>query len=72
MKKFFKLGKKGGGGDHDKGLQKASSETSLSGPGYSIKEKDLGKLHKAAWQGDVAKVRQLAKKDASPLDKENR
>ncbi|CAG5117919.1 unnamed protein product, partial [Candidula unifasciata] len=40
--------------------------------GYQIREKDLGKLHKAAWKGDLNKVKQLAKKDPSPLDKENR
>ena len=40
--------------------------------GYDINEKELGKLHKAAWTGDLAKVKQLAKKDSSPLDKENR
>ncbi|BFZ10588.1 hypothetical protein BsWGS_13626 [Bradybaena similaris] len=40
--------------------------------GYQVREKDLGKLHKAAWRGDLNKVKQLAKKDPSPLDKENR
>ena len=40
--------------------------------GYDVREKELGKLHKAAWLGDVPKVQQLAKKDASPLDKDNR
>ncbi|XP_035827366.1 ankyrin repeat domain-containing protein 36B, partial [Aplysia californica] len=40
--------------------------------GYDVREKDLGKLHKAAWNGDLNKVKQLAKKDPSPLDKENR
>ncbi|KAL8595237.1 hypothetical protein ACOMHN_043389 [Nucella lapillus] len=40
--------------------------------GYDVREKELGKLHKAAWAGDVAKVQQLAKKNSSPLDKEKR
>ena len=75
MKKFFKIGRRksltpepspqpkraalGGGGAHV--------------AGYEIRDKDLSnKLHKAAWNGDIPKVRQLAKKDANPLDKENR
>ena len=72
MKKLFsKFGsKKGADG---KSLSKASSDfTENVGPGYSVRTKDLGKLHKAAWDGDLAKVKQLAKKDASPLDKEKR
>lgn len=41
--------------------------------GYDIKDKDLKKIHKAAWIGDRAKVKQLAPKEGpSPLDKENR
>ncbi|GFN77432.1 pote ankyrin domain family member b [Plakobranchus ocellatus] len=40
--------------------------------GYDVKEKDLTKLHKAAWTGNLNKVKQLARKDPSPLDKENR
>ncbi|KAL3853518.1 hypothetical protein ACJMK2_017053 [Sinanodonta woodiana] len=39
---------------------------------YEIREKDLPKLHKAVWNGDLAKVKQLAKKDHNALDKENR
>ncbi len=77
MKKFFKFGKKKDSGSltpaGSKGnISKASSELSLNGQGYTLKEKDLSKLHKAAWNGDLAKVRQLAKKDPSALDKENR
>lgn len=42
-------------------------------PGYVVKEKDLSKLHKAAWTGDTIKVKQLTKKgDVNTLDKENR
>ncbi|KAK3709865.1 hypothetical protein RRG08_050343 [Elysia crispata] len=40
--------------------------------GYEVREKDLTKLHKAAWTGNLNKVKQLARKDPSPLDKENR
>ncbi|XP_074490081.1 ankyrin repeat domain-containing protein 26 isoform X6 [Sebastes fasciatus] len=41
--------------------------------GYELKEKDLGKVHKAASVGDLAKLKQLAKKnDINQLDKENR
>ncbi|KAK3608359.1 hypothetical protein CHS0354_030820 [Potamilus streckersoni] len=39
---------------------------------YEIREKDLPKLHKAVWNGDLAKVKQLARKDPNALDKENR
>ena len=47
--------------------------SSPSVPGYQIvKVKDLPKLHKAAWTGDLKKVTQLAKKDPNVLDKENR
>ncbi|XP_052258828.1 ankyrin repeat domain-containing protein 26-like [Dreissena polymorpha] len=55
------------------GASKSSSkQSSFNVHGYDIKEKDLPKLHKAAWTGDLAKVKQLAKKDPSALDKENR
>ncbi|KAK6177563.1 hypothetical protein SNE40_015640 [Patella caerulea] len=81
MKKFFKkITKKSpskeqgaagspnlGGGE---GAQ--ASEASNLSYMYDVREKDLGRLHKAAWTGDINKVRQLAKKDHSPLDKENR
>ena len=67
MKKFFKFGsKKAGGADS------SSQGAPFDGRGYNIKDKDLNKLHKAAWTGDLNKVKQLAKKDPCPLDKENR
>ena len=71
MKKFFKFGrdKKSSGPDASSLGRGSTSSLSL---GYELREKDLGKLHKAAWNGDLNKVKQLAKKDASPLDKENR
>ncbi|XP_057693533.1 ankyrin repeat domain-containing protein 26 isoform X4 [Corythoichthys intestinalis] len=41
--------------------------------GYDVKEKDLGKFHKAAWRGDVAKLEHLAKtSDVNQVDKHNR
>jgi len=40
--------------------------------GYDIREKDLPKLHRNAWTGDLAKVKQLVKKDPNTFDKENR
>ncbi|KAG7455850.1 hypothetical protein MATL_G00245450 [Megalops atlanticus] len=68
MKKIFSFAKK------KKGFSPSSSDTgSVLSAGYEIKEKDLGKLHKAAAAGDLAKLKQLAKKnDLSQLDKDNR
>ncbi|XP_077373610.1 ankyrin repeat domain-containing protein 26 isoform X8 [Festucalex cinctus] len=41
--------------------------------GYEVKEKDLGKFHKAAWRGDVAKLEHLVKSnDVNQVDKHNR
>ncbi|XP_061750566.1 ankyrin repeat domain-containing protein 26-like isoform X7 [Nerophis ophidion] len=41
--------------------------------GYEVKEKDLGKLHKAAWKGDVSKLEHLVKNnDVNQVDKQNR
>ena len=57
------------------GSSRQGSVTSLAAQvigGYEVREKDLGKLHKAAWTGDLNKVKQLAKKDVSSRDKENR
>ncbi|KAF7662436.1 hypothetical protein LDENG_00236180 [Lucifuga dentata] len=67
MKKIFSFTKK----------KKYPSSTPDSGSvlsvGYELKEKDLGKVHKAASVGDVAKLKQLFKKsDINQLDKENR
>ena len=51
----------------------AAAVSSDSSPGYQLKEKDLPKLHKAAWNGDLAKLQQLSKKtDVYTLDKQNR
>ncbi|XP_042571898.1 putative POTE ankyrin domain family member M [Cyprinus carpio] len=66
MKKIFSFKKK-------KGSPSPSETGSVLSASYDVKEKDLGKLHKAAFSGDVAKIRQLAKKnDLNQLDKEHR
>ncbi|XP_068595064.1 ankyrin repeat domain-containing protein 26 [Brachionichthys hirsutus] len=67
MKKIFSFAKR----------KKHSSATPDSGSArsftYDLKDKGLGKVHKAAAAGDVAKLKQLAKKnDLNQLDKENR
>ncbi|KAF5907568.1 ankyrin repeat domain-containing protein 26 isoform X1, partial [Clarias magur] len=67
MKKIFSFTKR------RKGSPSASETASVLSVGYDLKEKDLGKVHKAAFNGDVAKLKQLAKKnDLNQLDKENR
>lgn len=43
-------------------------------PGYkNVKEKDLPKFHKAAWLGDLAKLKQLVRKsDVNSMDRHHR
>ncbi|XP_043083712.1 ankyrin repeat domain-containing protein 26 isoform X2 [Puntigrus tetrazona] len=66
MKKIFNFKRK-------KGSPSPSETGSVLSASYDVKEKDLGKVHKAAFSGDVVKLRQLAKKnDLNQLDKENR
>ncbi|KAG6935724.1 ankyrin repeat domain 7 [Chelydra serpentina] len=67
MKKLFGFGKKKKG-------QSPSSRASLpGGGGYELREKELGKLHRAAAGGDLGRLQQLLKKhDINQLDKENR
>ncbi|XP_067684911.1 ankyrin repeat domain-containing protein 26-like [Haliotis asinina] len=78
MKKFFKTitKKSQSKSPPTEGSPKLDTGGKASGTysfvGYEIKEKELGKLHKAAWLNDYDKVKQLAKKDPSCLDKENR
>lgn len=76
MKKFFKNIRKKSpsrSGPPAEGSPKLDNRSTASLViGYDVREKELGKLHKAAWLGDLAKVQQLAKKDPSPLDKEKR
>ncbi|KAL0967854.1 hypothetical protein UPYG_G00258270 [Umbra pygmaea] len=68
MKKIFNFTKK------KKGFSPNTSDTaSVLSLGYDLKEKDLVKVHKAAYGGDLAKLKQLAKKnDINQLDKDNR
>ncbi|XP_017160780.1 ankyrin repeat domain-containing protein 26 isoform X2 [Poecilia reticulata] len=50
-----------------------SDNVSALSDGYDLKDKDLGKIHKAVSQGDLTKLKPLAKKnDINQLDKENR
>lgn len=75
MKKFFNTIKKKTQGKGSYDPQEAAASGGASGgseAGYEVREKDLPKLHKAAWTGDLSKVVQLVKKDTSALDKENR
>ncbi|XP_008282227.1 ankyrin repeat domain-containing protein 26 [Stegastes partitus] len=67
MKKIFSFTKKK---KHPSGTPDNGSVLSV---GYELKDKDLGKVHKASSLGDLAKLKQLAKKnDINQLDKENR
>ncbi|KAF1386995.1 hypothetical protein PFLUV_G00100650 [Perca fluviatilis] len=67
MKKIFSFTKK------KKQPSGTPDNGSVLSVGYELKEKDLGKVHKAASVGDLAKLKQLAKKnDINQLDKENR
>ncbi|XP_075785269.1 ankyrin repeat domain-containing protein 7 isoform X11 [Pelodiscus sinensis] len=68
MKKIFGFGKKRKQPGHS-----PSSRASLPGGGYELRERDLGKLHRAAAGGDLGRLQQLLKKhDVNQLDKENR
>lgn len=67
MKKIFSFTKK------KKNPSSTPDNGSVLSVGYELKDKDLGKVHKAASAGDLAKLKQLAKKnDINQLDKENR
>ena len=46
-----------------------NNEDNEEGPVYIVRDKDLGKLHKAAWYGQLDKVKVLAKRDPSAFDK---
>lgn len=67
MKKIFSFTKK------KKYPSGTPDNGSVLSAGYELKDKDLGKVHKAALVGDLVKLKQLAKKnDINQLDKENR
>ncbi|XP_043824017.1 ankyrin repeat domain-containing protein 26 isoform X2 [Dromiciops gliroides] len=78
MKKIFSFGnKKGNSPSRNACALRRDCGVRASGPnaGYFIRDKDLGKLHKAASNGDVAKVQQLLllnKYDLNEPDKMNR
>ncbi|XP_048404450.2 coiled-coil domain-containing protein 144A isoform X3 [Stegostoma tigrinum] len=68
MKKILRFAKK-----KRKFSPNTSDTASVASVGYELREKELGKLHKAASTGDLTKLRQLIKKnDVNQLDKENR
>jgi len=81
MKKFFKFGK-----GRKEPSEASSSRTGnlssrqgslsslvQSSGGYEVREKDLSKLHRAAWTGDMTKLIQLIKSSrGTNVDKENR
>nr|XP_054752318.1 myosin-2 heavy chain-like isoform X2 [Lytechinus pictus] len=72
MKKFLK-GSKSKTTAPAASAKQSGAEQAAEAPGYVVKEKDLSKLHKAAWTGDTIKIKQLTKKgDVNVLDKENR
>lgn len=71
MLKFFV--KKKGGSKTPSPTGSLASLQSLDNYKYLVKEKDLPKLHKAAWLGDLNKLEQLIKKnDSNSRDKEGR
>ncbi|XP_055987992.1 ankyrin repeat domain-containing protein 26 [Sorex fumeus] len=57
------------------GFGRGARTSGIPGPGYHVRDKDLGKIHKAASAGDVAKVQQvllLGKSGLNDRDKMNR
>ena len=79
LKKLLK--RKGGKSKQTLSVEDLSERGSLagsvgeeSGAYFVAREKDLPKLHKAVWSGDVVKVTQVVSKkaDINQFDKENR
>ncbi|XP_078530449.1 ankyrin repeat domain-containing protein 26 isoform X1 [Lissotriton helveticus] len=69
MKKILNFAKR------RRGASPSASETGslTSAGGYELRDRDLSKLHRAAYAGDLPKVRQLCKKhDPNQQDKERR
>lgn len=67
MKKIFRRKKKSAS-------EAGSIGSGLSGSAYNISpKKDLGKVHRAAYEGDLSKLKTILKRgDVNQLDKENR
>ena len=80
MKKFFKFGKgrkesAEASGKTGGSVSRHGSVSSLvqSSGGYEVRDKDMSKLHRAAWTGDMSKLTQLIKSSRGTVaDKENR
>jgi len=79
ISKLLKKSKKKGDGDTASISSKASMQPPSEGSAVHIfsytikKDKDLPKLHKAAWRGDTSKIKELAKPSSvNSLDKQNR
>ena len=52
---------------------KSTGDLSFAGQQYAVKDKDLPKLHLAAWKGNLDKVTELCRPDKlNQLDKEGR
>ena len=70
MKKLFRRSKsKSSRGSFD-GSSHGERQSVGSSYGLQSKQvKDLPKIHKAAWEGNVAKVEEHARKDPNVLDK---
>lgn len=78
MKRFFGFARKKepaavGSGPGASSSSSSAGAAAAVGGGYELRSKDLGKLHRAAANGDLEKLQQLAKKhDLNQLDKANR
>jgi len=85
MKKFFSFGKnrkessdssrsnRGSVVSRNGSVVSLSSVTQATTGGYEVREKDLGKLHKAVLQGDIAKIQMLVRKEnINGFDKQKR
>ena len=79
ISKLLKKSKKKGDGDTASISSKASVLPPSEGTAVHIfsytikKDKDLPKLHKAAWRGDTSKIKELAKPSSvNQLDKQSR
>jgi len=79
MKKFFKFGKgrkesfEASSSKGNLGSRHGSVSSLVQAGGYEVREKDMSKLHRAAWTGDMTKLTQLIKSSrGTVVDKENR